>query len=332
MGILPQAIATLGGNMSFKILALALALGAGLGAVTAAEYQAAGNALVKQGKQAAALAQYEKALQLNPNNPALRRYVEKLKGATASPAGAASPAGGKGPVAVLYSEYARAWMASKGKNADNVLAAAKGAELALARLGYAFTRLSDKDVEAGKLSGFKLALLADSTAMSMKEQKALEAFNAAGKGIVMVWGYGAFDENAFEQMDHGPLEKIFGVKFTGWQGDPNVGMGPFEQYYWLSKDNKAHPVGSSLPDRILYVAGEGNTVSLAGATPVYQFMNKDKKTLLGGPAVTANDNGKGRGVYIGAYLCSQIADTDPDTPQDLEIRLLGSALKWVSKQ
>ena len=326
--------------MKFRTFALAAAMGAvavGLSAVTAAEYQAAGNALMKQGKQTEALAQYDKALALSPNNAALKKYADtlraKLGGGASAPAagGAVSVAGGKGPVAVVYSEYARAFMESKGKNADNVLTAVKGGEMALAKLGYSFTRLSDKDVEAGKLSGYKLALLPDSTGMSMKEQKELEKFNAAGKGIVMVWGYGAFDENSMDQMDHSALERIFGVKFTGWQGDPQVGSGPFEQYFWLSKDNKAHALGATLPDRILYVAGEGNTVQLAGATSVFQFMNKDKKTLVGGTSVAANDNGKGRAVYIGAYVCGQIADTDPDTPQDLEIRLVGASLKWVSK-
>lgn len=318
--------------MKFKILALLMALVAGLGAATAGEHQAAGNALIKQGKTEAAIQQYEKALQLNPNNPRLKSYVDSLKAKSSASAPAGASAGqGKGPVAVVYSEYARGWMDSKGRNADNVLMAVKGGELALSKLGYSFTRLSDKDVEAGKLANFKLALLPDSTGMSMKEQKELEKFNAAGKGIVMVWGYGAFDENAFDQMDHAPLERIFGVKFTGWQGDPNVGQGPFEQYFWLDKDNKAHPVGAPLPDRIFYVAGEGNTVTLNGATSIYQFMNKDRKTLVGGTAVSAHDNGKARAVYIGGYLCSQIADADPDTPQELEIRLLGSALKWVSK-
>jgi hypothetical protein len=321
--------------MNLKTLAvlLALAVSATLGAVTAAEYQAAGNALVKQGKLSEAIAQYDKSLSMNPDNPKLKEYVGMLRarlGGSASdaPSGAA---GGKGPVAVVYSEYARAWMNSKGKNPDNVLNAVKGAEKALAKLGYAFTRISDKDVESGRLAAFKAAVLPDSTGMSMKEQKALAAFNASGKGILMVWGYGAFDENSMDQMDHSSLEKVFGLKFTGWQGDPQVGQGPFDQYFWYSKDDKSHPVGQGLPDRILYAAGEGNTVQLAGATSVYQFMNKDKKTLVGGTAVSAYDNGRGRAVYIGGYTCAQIGDTDPDTPHDLLIRLFGSALKWVAK-
>jgi tetratricopeptide (TPR) repeat protein len=173
--------------MKLNVLTLALVLSTSLFAASASEHQAAGNALIKQGKTAAALAQYEKSLALQPNNPKLQAYVKSLKAKQGGSPAPSSPAGGKGPVAVVYSEYARAWMDSKGKNADNVLMAVKGAELALAKLGYSFTRISDKDVEAGKLQNFKLAVLPDSTAMSTKQHKELEKFNAAGKGILMVW-------------------------------------------------------------------------------------------------------------------------------------------------
>jgi len=320
---------------TFLILIAALLLAPASWAGAYADYKNKGNVLVKKKQYNLAVDQYNKALAVK-DNAALKAYVKKMNAAgyMGSPAPAKKSASkGKGNVAIVVSTYTKEWLDGKGKNPENVDVAVSGAVKALKKLGYSFKKITDKDVEAGKLvsGGYDMAILPDSTAMSVKEMKALKKFQDSGKGILAVWGYGGFDEDGLDQMNLEVMNSVFGVTFTGWQGDPNVGMGPFDQYFWFIKNDKTHPVGSSLPDKMMCVTGEGNTVSLDGAKEIYSFTNRDKATKIGGSAVSAYDpgSGKGKAVFIGTYMCSQIAGDDPDIPKALQIRLFGSILKWL---
>src|SRR6476646_9183922 len=54
-------------------------------------WQVDGNARIALGDQAGAIACYRNALQVNPNNPSLKAYVDQLAGAPAAAPAAASP-------------------------------------------------------------------------------------------------------------------------------------------------------------------------------------------------------------------------------------------------
>jgi hypothetical protein len=145
------------------------------------------------------------------------------------------------------------------------------------------------------LNGQRVIALCGASGISDQEAARLTAWVARGGGLLATYDTGLYDQNGQMRKDGGALREVLGVNMKGepLRSEP-------ECYYRVIEKHAA--MGDYGPGAI--IEGDGRLVPVEarqGSSVLADCWNLGTNEVRG-PAVVANDHGKGRSVYISGSL------------------------------
>lgn len=155
---------------------------------------------------------------------------------------------------------------------------------------HASTEISDE-----WLREQKVIALCGASAISDRNAKQLADWVAAGGGLLATYDTGLYDDHGQLSHDGGALKHLLGVEMKG------APLGSQPECYYRVKEN--HPaLGDYAPGAV--VEGDSQivpVVPIGGAKVLAECWNLGTE-IVRGPAIVANDYGKGRTIYISGSL------------------------------
>jgi hypothetical protein len=168
------------------------------------------------------------------------------------------------------------------------------------------------------LSEQKVIALCGASGVSDRSAQQLADWVAAGGGLLATYDTGLYDDRGQLRKDGGVLKKVLGVEIKG----PPLGSQP-ECYYRVTENHPA--LGNYAAGAI--VEGDNQIVPVAtvGDAKVLAESWSMGSSKVRGPAIVANNFGKGRTIYIsGSLEANYVGDRVKSTA-----RLLGSIVQYL---
>lgn len=186
-----------------------------------------------------------------------------------------------------------------GKQSSN-MTMCEGFALAMLDERIGFDVQPNTELKGDWLKSQRAIALCGASAISDEDTRLLADWVKDGGGLLATYDSGLYDENGKLRKDGGALREILGVDM---QGEPLEGQ--CNTYYRITKSHPA--LGEYHQGRT--VMGDGTLVPVTprpGATVLAEAVNLDTDKVRG-PAIVANQYGKGRIIYVAGSLEAQYA-------------------------
>lgn len=167
---------------------------------------------------------------------------------------------------------------------------------------FTFDEITDADVAAGKLAGYKLAILPNNAVMSAEEIAALEEFVAGGGKLLAVFSVSLRDPSL--KLVGLQLGEMLGVRWVQWMSDPG-----FQQIEVV----EPAPVLEGAPLTIPVGTGSSQIVEvLPNGRMLAVRASADGTMAMSNPAVIVESEA---GIYIANHILSGTNLAFPETQQ-----------------
>jgi len=171
----------------------------------------------------------------------------------------------------------------------------EGMALAMLDARLSFEVAPNLEVSREWLQSQKVIALCGASAITDGDAQLLAEWVKNGGGLLATYDSGLYRENGEQRQDGGALREILGVEMKSDAPD-----GQADTFYRIAKTHPA--LGEYQEGKV--VMGDGMLVRVTtrpGVTVLAEAVNMETQEVLG-PAIVANQYGRGRAIYVGGSL------------------------------